>query len=1416
MNKEQAFITTYAFLFCLQSAEAVTRVKNSNFAVALNTTTAWTGAVVPTTDDIAHWNSTSGGVVSALTSLPQLGGSLDWSGIQVSTVSGTRNQAGVSFTGFRDPAGTLTLTLGADGINMASALQPYRISGPAILLDADQTWNVADASTYSTPMGFSNNEDLGIDAIAANTPFNFGGHTVTTTGNGYITLTSGHLFSNGTLDIGNNLTVIQGGGSRATTLDPTFNLTVSAGRLWYRSTTGSTLSAAPVTLNGGSMERRVTGNAASVVQSGPVTLNGGTLIFGYPGSNNGPLELSGDVTVMVDSSWVINGASALPAAGALFSGDLLGSKVLAISNVATPPEIYPRFTGDNSSYTGTIAIAGASGNRTVVLASATAGSAAATWEIAAGNTLRVDGFAVDLGTLSGSGTLSNSSATTPAKVTIRSGAFHGSITDGLAQPTGLTKTGPGNLLLYGTTGPNDFTGPTVVEGGLLQITPPPLMDPGLSATVADGSTLRIAPAALEHVYVTQALTLGSTTGAVLDVALGSLAKPPFAPVGAGNLVINGDTILRVTGTKLAAGSFPVGEYTAIGGVPGYSGLDLELPPRTVGTLQNTGFSLNVNIVSTELIKWNGNVSAGWDVDPDGSGSTGTPNWLTTVGNVATRYIQKASGISDIVLFDDSSAGSGTTRTVNLTAELAPLAVTVNNSALDYTFSGPGHLSGFTGLEKSGTGSLTLANTTPNDFSGGTKVLAGSLRLGDGITPGAGVIEGPVTVAEGARLVLNRPDNHDFTNPLAIEGVLEKALPNAVTFPLATTFDHPVEINAGTLVFPTGATFNDVISGAGGFAAAGGDVLVQGLDPNTHTGTVTVSGSSMLRLSKPAGVNAVGGDIVVRDAGQILILNDEQIPDTANLTFLGNSVDPIENIAPAPAVETINNLTVNLVAADDEVILRNGFTVNGTAAIAQGSLGVASGSTASANSVRMTTPNTRIRIGASGSPSILNVGTGGITSAGGLIEIKYNTSEGDATLNLAGDLVATGNLDINNGTYSTTGASLNQIVLNGARTFNLAADTITEVESDIAGTGSLTKTGGGLLLLLAPSFATHGGGTTVAAGSLRITGAAAGSVSGPVVVESAGTLLSSGTSATTVHLTGSLAVAGTVSPGGTGTGAGSGRLTSSNSVTFGPDSAYAVSISSWTGTTAGTSWDLVTAGTLALTATEADPLRIAISNTFTTGFDDSAKTFTIATGVTSLTGFDPAAVVIDASGFAGTGNWAIQRTGNSLELAYTPLPAPYATWAAAKGLDGTPGKESGKGDNPDGDGETNFEEFAFDSNPLSGAASGKVVGKFATIGSTDNVLTLSFPVRGLPSFTGTPHKTATVNGVVYRVEGSDDLLTWPVTVTEVTGATAAGIQAGLPPLGAGWSYRTFRTATNASPDDQTEFIRVLATEVPPAG
>lgn len=154
---------------------------------------------------------------------------------------------------------------------------------------------------------------------------------------------------------------------------------------------------------------------------------------------------------------------------------------------------------------------------------------------------------------------------------------------------------------------------------------------------------------------------------------------------------------------------------------------------------------------------------------------------------------------------------------------------------------------------------------------------------------------------------------------------------------------------------------------------------------------------------------------------------------------------------------------------------------------------------------------------------------------------------------------------------------------------------------------------------------------------------------------------------------------------------------------------------------------------------------------------------------------------------------------------------YGTWALAKGLDGTPGKEAGKTDDPDKDGKNNLHEFAFNGDPRSGANDGKLVGGVSMI-SGQQVLTLTLPTRAGASFSNQDgdQVSAPIDGIIYHVEGDVNLGSFADAITEVTGPDATALQTGLPALDPGWGYRTFR-APGSAPATPKAFMRAKVSE-----
>ena len=168
-----------------------------------------------------------------------------------------------------------------------------------------------------------------------------------------------------------------------------------------------------------------------------------------------------------------------------------------------------------------------------------------------------------------------------------------------------------------------------------------------------------------------------------------------------------------------------------------------------------------------------------------------------------------------------------------------------------------------------------------------------------------------------------------------------------------------------------------------------------------------------------------------------------------------------------------------------------------------------------------------------------------------------------------------------------------------------------------------------------------------------------------------------------------------------------------------------------------------------------------------------------------------AAVIDNIHFSGT---AKLQVGLIID--------PFISWIGSSAF-GLATADQGKTQDPDGDGLNNLLEFAIDGNPASGASSGKVVTKI-----DDSHLTLTLPIRDGASFTGGgPLVSATIDALVYMIEGDDDLSGFTSGVEEIT-----ALATGLPLLDKGWSYRTFRltSTVNSAPRG---FIRAGVSSAP---
>lgn len=158
------------------------------------------------------------------------------------------------------------------------------------------------------------------------------------------------------------------------------------------------------------------------------------------------------------------------------------------------------------------------------------------------------------------------------------------------------------------------------------------------------------------------------------------------------------------------------------------------------------------------------------------------------------------------------------------------------------------------------------------------------------------------------------------------------------------------------------------------------------------------------------------------------------------------------------------------------------------------------------------------------------------------------------------------------------------------------------------------------------------------------------------------------------------------------------------------------------------------------------------------------------------------------------------------LVVTGAVDPFADWISANYPELT-GPDALAGADPDDDGLSNLTEFALDGNPASGTASGKVRARIETLDGQP-ALVITFPVRGSASsvtFLGSPSPGATVDGVTYTVQGSNDLSAFDVPVVELP----APLSGGMPTLSdeGAWHYRSFRLSGDIPARGPKGFLRV---------
>lgn len=439
-------------------------------------------------------------------------------------------------------------------------------------------------------------------------------------------------------------------------------------------------------------------------------------------------------------------------------------------------------------------------------------------------------------------------------ITIAAGTAHtfAGVVSGNAG-VGLTKAGAGALTL---TAANTYTGETRVEGGRLVVSS--AQSGGGSFSVYDGTILGVVRDATAPTLTAQSLSLiPGGTATLMDFVFptGASAVPLVQTT---DLIIYGTVYARIFGGNFTPGQFPLIKYTgSIQGGGAFDSTPWHLPGGVTAWISNNTANSSIDLVVTgaaaTALTWSGAVSPTWDYS--------TLNWWTAFA-VNTTF-----GQGDSVTLDDTAI---TNTAVVLGGALAPAAVVVNNTSLNYSLNGPGALTGAMSLSKEGSGLLTV--TATNTYTGGTVVNAGTLRVANqggsatgsgavtvqitGVLDGNGFISGPVTVGGGGVL---SPGNNTI-GALTVNNTLTLGTGSATVIELNQAAGTNDVVNAGTLyyggallvtnlagTFTGGETYQlfNANSYNANFATTELPELDEGLDWNWNpaTGTLSVSSGS---------------------------------------------------------------------------------------------------------------------------------------------------------------------------------------------------------------------------------------------------------------------------------------------------------------------------------------------------------------------------------------------------------------------------------------------------------------------------------------------------------------------------------------------------------------------------------------------
>jgi fibronectin-binding autotransporter adhesin len=492
------------------------------------------------------------------------------------------------------------------------------------------------------------------------------------------------------------------------------------------------------------------------------------------------------------------------------------------------------------------------------------------------------------------------------------------ITDTAGINNGITKAGPGTLVLTGT---NTYAGATTVDGGTLSVTPGAIATTG---TVNVGTNSGNGSLNLYADNTTATATLatnaglnvgGATNSGALGFQLSGATGDRINLSGTGTLMVGaaGGLINARALAALTTGSFTLLDTTNTGptSITGFSlgvltgGYTYALDNSTAGLL-----NLSVGAANAGPYYWNGSLGSGgngswatlasngtstnWRLDLAGTTEAGaTPGGVDvifatdTAANVTTtldqpysitglQFVSNTSGTGNVTIASGSGDGTLTigangiivnaTATSTSTTISAPVifgAAQTWDVGSSRTLTASGVVSGNGNLlTKSSAGTLVLSGV--NTYNGGTSITGGTVQIAD--DTGLGAASGAASI-NGATLQLTGTGNTVTTSR---------------NFNLGSS-GATITVD-GTNVYTLNGTLANITT-LGTLAANGTGTLAL-LGTNTYDGGTTISGTGTVQVNT---VNGLGGGALIINDGTLRVSGTYS--DGRNVT-LGNAASAI--------------------------------------------------------------------------------------------------------------------------------------------------------------------------------------------------------------------------------------------------------------------------------------------------------------------------------------------------------------------------------------------------------------------------------------------------------------------------------------------------------------------------------------------